>query len=303
LPIADALASAHAQGVVHLDLKPDNVFITQTASLIQPKVVDFGFAKHGLSDGSPRGHEQAVAGGLRYMAPEQVLGQNEVDHRVDVWAFCAVLYECVAGQPPFDGAHYETLLFRILDGAPAPITELSTADAALARIVARGLSKQPERRWPSMRELGKALAAWLCRHGVTEDVSGNSLRGAWLGDPPSLAIAPLRALGAAPVVVRRLVPSWRAIAGLAAALAAASTGVAWLARAGVADTTLLKLDGPLGRVAGAASAKLREEVRKRAEAKSAEGAASPIRASVEGSDPRTSAARPTLPLQGRAGRP
>jgi eukaryotic-like serine/threonine-protein kinase len=320
LPIADALASAHAHGVVHRDLKPDNVFITRSDSLIQPKVVDFGFAKRGLSDGNERGREQAVAGGLRYMAPEQVLGTCEVDHRADVWSFCAVLYECVAGRPPFDGVHYESLLFRIIDGAPTPIT--GAADAALSKIVTRGLSKQPERRWPNMRELGKALAAWLSRHGVTEDVSGNSLRAAWLGEPPSLAIVPGRALEAAPKAVRRLVVHWPAIASVAAAVAGASGGgAAWLARAGIVDLTGAQRqrprEGALGRVASAAanmgkrgrdaiSQRQREEEERpeeRDEERDADSTEAKIRANVEDPELRTSAARPTLPLQGRAGRP
>ena len=315
LPIADALASAHAQGVIHRDLKPDNVFISQSDTLIQPKVVDFGFAKHGVSDGTRRAREQAVAGGLRYMAPEQALGALDLDHRVDVWSFCAILYECIAGRPPFDGAHYESLLFRIIDGAPIPITDLGSADAALSRIVTRGLSKQPDRRWPNMRELGKALAAWLSRNGVTEDVSGHSLRAAWLGEPVSLSIAPQQATGRedAPHAALRL--PWRAVASVAAAVAAVTGGgTSFFSRAAAEDK---KASGPLqtaqtvigrlvsGRATGGAYAK-----KKRGENASGGSGGSPEtaaeaenHASVEDRDSCASAYRPTQPLQGRVGRP
>ncbi len=318
LPIADALASAHAQGVIHRDLKPDNVFISQSDTLIQPKVVDFGFAKHGVSEGSRRVREQAVAGGMRYMAPEQALGAVDVDHRVDVWSFCAILYECIAGRPPFDGAHYESLLFRIIDGAPIPITDLGSADAALSRIVTRGLSKQPDRRWPNMRELGKALAAWLSRNGVTEDVSGHSLRAAWLGEPVSLSIAPQPAgHEEAPWGVRRVL-QWRTVASVAAAVAAATGGGAWFSRAGAGDTKVAP-PGPLqtaiGRlVSGATSAARGKKNASAASATtrendngpdSADGtdAGSENHATVEDPELCASAYRPTLPLQGRVGRP
>jgi eukaryotic-like serine/threonine-protein kinase len=182
LPIADALVTAHGHGVIHRDLKPDNVFLSESDGRVRPKVVDFGVAKFELRSGKQRITEQgAVIGSPDYMAPEQALGADNIDHRVDVWAFCVVLYQSVTGCSPFGAADYKTIMLRIIEEAPPPITEFFAGDDALWQIIARGLKKQPEERWLNMRELGAALAAWLVGHGVMEDVCGHSLRAAWLG--------------------------------------------------------------------------------------------------------------------------
>ena len=182
LPIADALITAHQQGVIHRDLKPDNVFLSEADGKLRPKVVDFGVAKFELDEGKQRLTDQgAVLGSPDYMAPEQALGEDDIDHRVDVWAFSVVLYQTVTGHSPFGEADYKTVMLRILEDAPPPISEFAAGDDDLWRIISRGLEKQPDERWPNMRELGAALAAWLVGHGVLEDVCGHSLRAAWLG--------------------------------------------------------------------------------------------------------------------------
>jgi eukaryotic-like serine/threonine-protein kinase len=181
LPIADAVAAAHSQGVVHRDLKPDNVFLTESDGRIQPKVVDFGVAKLDTQDRNRRLTQAgAVVGSPDYMSPEQARGDPDIDHRADIWAFSVLLYECVAGQVPFSGLNYNALLRHIIEEPATPFTEYAAGDALLWRIVERGLSKRREERWSDMRELGSMLAEWLLGHGIQEDICGHALRTAWL---------------------------------------------------------------------------------------------------------------------------
>jgi eukaryotic-like serine/threonine-protein kinase len=228
LPIADALATAHAQGVIHRDLKPDNVFLSESEGRVRPKVVDFGVAKFELRGGKQRITKQgAVLGSPDYMAPEQALGADDIDHRVDVWAFCVVLYQSVTGRSPFADADYRTIMLRIIEETPPPITDFAAGDDELWRIIARGLRKEPEERWLNMHELGVALASWLVGHGVTEDVCGHSLRAAWLGGQstrPALQTPPPVNVSARPASTPPR-KRWRLVAGVA--MAAAIGAAAW----------------------------------------------------------------------------
>jgi serine/threonine-protein kinase len=181
LPVAHGLAAAHDKGIVHRDVKPENIFLARTdAGRVQPKLIDFGVAKI-----EPRSAEEQVAavGGLvgspGYMAPEQALGQDSSPH-ADVWSLCVVLYEMVTGRPPFEGDSYNALMRAILEREPVPLDHHLPEEAALSAIVARGLAKAPLDRWPSMRALGEALASWLLERGVTEDLSGQAVDTTWL---------------------------------------------------------------------------------------------------------------------------
>src|SRR5690606_27079539 len=95
----------------------------------------------------------------------------------DVWSFSVVLYELVTGEAPFRAANYNALMQAILNEQPAALPE--AIDAEFARIVLRGLQKAPGDRWGSMRNMGAALARWLLRRSISEDVSGTSLRRVW----------------------------------------------------------------------------------------------------------------------------
>jgi eukaryotic-like serine/threonine-protein kinase len=181
LPIADALWLAHSKGIVHRDLKPDNVFIVQHDDAIQPKLVDFGIVKQqGAGVQSQLTNPGDVLGSPDYMSPEQARGQDNVDHLTDVWSFCVVLYEAVAGRTPFIGSNYNALLRKIVEETPPTLRELAAGDDELSQIVARGLSKQADQRFASMGELGRALAQWLLRQGATEDICGSTLEAKWL---------------------------------------------------------------------------------------------------------------------------
>ncbi|HET7541964.1 MAG TPA: serine/threonine-protein kinase [Polyangiaceae bacterium] len=184
LPLADGLRSAHDKGIVHRDIKPDNILVARDEfGRQQPKLLDFGIAKVDQSQSSEDRkltQEGIALGSPDYMSPEQALGREDIDHRTDVWALCVVLYEAITGQMPWDRPNYNALMQAIIHDPPPPTTGLSAGDPELWCVIERGLQKNPENRWASMTELGEALALWLYKHGVKEDISANSLRAVWL---------------------------------------------------------------------------------------------------------------------------
>ena len=180
LPIADALQTAHAAGVIHRDVKPENVLIAEDElGRLQPKLLDFGIARHTDVDRRLTA-KGAVVGTPDYMSPEQARGESGLDARTDIWSFCVMLYECVTGSVPFSGENYNALLNSIINAPPVPATALSGGDAELWRLMDRGLKKDPDQRWESMRALGEALALWLYERGGREDICSASLRTSWL---------------------------------------------------------------------------------------------------------------------------
>ncbi|MBI3203670.1 MAG: serine/threonine protein kinase [Myxococcales bacterium] len=197
LPIVDALGTAHAKGVIHRDLKPDNIYLADADGRLQPKILDFGIAKLATSAVTSHRITQAgtVVGSPDYMAPEQARGVEDIDHRADVWELCVLLYECVTGRVPFEDANYNALLRHIIEDEIRPISEFGAGDDELWAVMRKGLEKDREKRYQSMRELGEALAAWLMARGVTEDVSGHSLRATWVDPVPAgrLSLASFRA--------------------------------------------------------------------------------------------------------------
>ncbi len=180
LPIGHALATAHDKGIIHRDLKPENILLAlQEDGSVQPKLIDFGIAKLDNQANERITAAGAVMGSPGYLSPEQARG-DDVDARSDIWSFCVVLYEMVTGSLPFSGRNNYALLRAIIEEEIKPITELGVNDDALWAILARGLTKDPAKRWPSMRSLGVALASWLLDQGVTEDICGASLESAWI---------------------------------------------------------------------------------------------------------------------------
>jgi serine/threonine protein kinase len=179
LPVIDGLAVAHARGIVHRDVKSENLFLARDiADRTQPKLLDFGVAR--CMDGDSKlTLDGSLLGTPDYMSPEQARG-DEVDFRTDVWSVCVVLYEAITGQLPFAADNYRAVLFNVINRDPKPTVASAAGDEALWCIIERGLRKLPEERWGSARELGEALALWLFERGIREDACGASLRPTWL---------------------------------------------------------------------------------------------------------------------------
>lgn len=185
LPVLDGLSVVHGNGIVHRDLKPENIFLAREPGRIQPKLLDFGLAKFETRDPKPRlTMSGTVLGSPAYMAPEQARGLGDVDHRSDVWAACVVIYEAVAGQPPFRGANYNAVLRSIVEDDIPPLWDRGGGEAALWSILSRGLTKERAGRIPSIHALGVALAGFLLERGVETDITGSSIRPVWSPGAP-----------------------------------------------------------------------------------------------------------------------
>ena len=184
LPIVGAMHSAHGQGIIHRDIKPDNIMLARIdGGRLQPKIVDFGIAKLSFGEAGGVATGALVIGTPGYMPPEQAGAVDKVDHRSDVWAVCATLYEMISGQTPFPCSNtLESLCAVIRDPVP-PLNGKGLLDDELWAILDRGLQKEPKDRWENMKALGEALSAWAAGRDVLEDVSGVPLRTLWLSAP------------------------------------------------------------------------------------------------------------------------
>jgi serine/threonine-protein kinase len=190
--LADALAYAHRHGVVHRDVKPENVLCADGHALI----TDFGVAKAlSLSSGVGSTTSPGLAIGTpTYMSPEQAAGDPQVDGRADVYSFGAVAYEVLSGRPPFQRANVQALLAAHIAEAPDPVEKLRPAiPPALAALVTQCLEKRPADRPQGAAEILRAL-----------DALGTNGSGS-----PGVAVVPVRS-----GVSRR----WLLVAGLLLAL-------------------------------------------------------------------------------------
>jgi tetratricopeptide (TPR) repeat protein/TolB-like protein len=157
--LAEGLAAAHAQGVIHRDLKPDNLHITPDGRL---KILDFGLAKlfrpqTEIDQTQSIDDTHSVSGTLPYMSPEQ-LRADAVDSRADIYGAGAVLYEMATAQRPFPESQPTRLIDAILHSSPKPLSSRgSSASAALESIIFKALQKEPAQRYQSARELLAAL--------------------------------------------------------------------------------------------------------------------------------------------------
>lgn len=154
IPIADALCASHARGVVHRDVKPENIFIARRGDAMAPTLIDFGIASpHGAHSGTPR-----------YMAPECLLGGLPCTDRGDVWALGAVLYECIAGRPPYLGDNAAELTQEHLAGDAPPLRALApdTPQDVEALVVA-ALARNASSRTSAMVALHASLVAARAR--------------------------------------------------------------------------------------------------------------------------------------------
>ncbi len=146
--ISQGISRAHEENIVHRDIKPANIIITNRGEV---KIVDFGLAK--LAGRTMLTKEGTTLGTVAYMSPEQAQGSN-VDHRTDVWALAAVLYEMITGRQPFEGDYEQAVMYSIMNEEQEPVTSLRTGvPMDLERLVSKALSKDPGDRYQAVDEI------------------------------------------------------------------------------------------------------------------------------------------------------
>ncbi len=217
IEIAGALDMAHRQGITHRDLKPGNILLTKSGA----KLLDFGlaklrqaavpaesFSKRPTTDQDITA-EGAIVGTLQYMAPEQLEGK-EADGRTDIFAFGVVVYEMATGKKAFEGKSQASLIAKILDSDPPPISSLQPmTPPALDRVVKRCLAKDRDDRWQSANDLTQELK-WIVEGGSqVSPLPVTPARGvSWLGRRELILSVGALLLGAviAGLAVRNLKP-------------------------------------------------------------------------------------------------
>ncbi|WP_394839275.1 serine/threonine protein kinase [Pendulispora rubella] len=161
--VADAVETAHRHGVVHRDLKPENIFLCRE-SPHEVKVLDFGIAKlTAVSGDAAKTAGLTTTGDLLgtpyYMAPEQVFGDKEMDHRADIWSLGVILHQCLTGRRPFDGENVGQILKAITMGAVTPLASARRdLPADLTSLVDRMLAREKEQRPKDLSGLIRVLS-------------------------------------------------------------------------------------------------------------------------------------------------
>jgi eukaryotic-like serine/threonine-protein kinase len=165
LPAMRGVAAAHAQKVIHRDLKPHNIFLCLDAagSICEVKVLDFGVSKLAVVDAATAGDitlSGNVVGTPEYMAPEQVRSGKGIDHRIDIYSLGVVLYEMLAGRAPFVNQHFSGLMLEIMQNeAPALSKFRPDVPRRLAGVIQRAMARDPDRRFADVPAFIGALEA------------------------------------------------------------------------------------------------------------------------------------------------
>jgi serine/threonine protein kinase len=153
-----ALEKAHDAGIVHRDVKPENVFLPDATDGVAAKLLDFGIAKDASESELGLTRADALMGSLPYMSPEQVVCPRDVDSRCDVWSLAVVAYACLTGRTPFDGATLGALVVAIHRGEfDPPSCTRADLSPAVDAFFAKALSQRIELRYPSARALHEAF--------------------------------------------------------------------------------------------------------------------------------------------------
>jgi serine/threonine-protein kinase len=171
---ARALDYAHAHGVVHRDVKPENILLTADGTTL---VADFGIAR-ALGGDDPQLTETGMSVGTpTYMSPEQAAGERNVDGRSDVYSLGCVVYEAVAGEPPFTGPTAQIVLMRRFTDTPRPLHEArETVPTAVEQAVAKALARSPADRFATAAQFAQALHPAVPTPAATPTVSAVSAR-------------------------------------------------------------------------------------------------------------------------------
>ncbi|MBN2576410.1 MAG: serine/threonine protein kinase [Deltaproteobacteria bacterium] len=216
--VASALGAAHDKGIVHRDVKPENVYLVRRDEQDFVKVVDFGVSKAVRSREEAGSEWQrltrtgAVLGTPLFMSPEQAAGEEDIDERADIWATALILYECLTGELPFRGNNYLGVISQIRNKevqAPSALRPELGIPPAVDRVVMRGLEKERTRRYQKMAAL---------EHDIDRLLAGDL--DAFFGEDAALA---------APAPARR---RWPLLLWVAAVLALGIATATLLARTG-----------------------------------------------------------------------
>lgn len=217
--VAEGLAYAHAHGVVHRDVKPANILITEDRKV---KLTDFGIARVDTSNLTMEGQ---LLGTPNYMAPEQIQGLK-TDHRVDVFSLGVVLYEMLTGEKPFKGENVTVVTHRIVyDPYTAPEEYIGQLPEPVIEVLSRALAKEPDERYETVTEMSEALRAGVARMRAESEL--NETRAVPPVPPRNGAVPPppeRTGAGAAEVTSARgrsIGPRLAALAGRARSSAAA----------------------------------------------------------------------------------
>ena len=160
--VCDALESAHAAGVMHRDVKPQNIFLLTSEDRVvstrpDVKVLDFGLSRFVDAVGTQLTRAGVIMGTPAYMAPEQA-GGGAVDYRTDIYGLGAVLYAAITGNPPYEGENLQDLVLAVLNQEPPlPRSINPEIPANLELVIQRAMARNPDERYQSMAELGQAL--------------------------------------------------------------------------------------------------------------------------------------------------
>jgi serine/threonine-protein kinase len=169
LPVMRALAYAHSKGVVHRDLKPDNIFLCATPDGLLPKLIDFGIAKVFGADGQSVQHTRTaqMMGTPLYMSPEQARGDTTVDHRTDIWSLGVVLYHLLTLRHPHEGATQNLIVGHLIFHEPTPIeTYAPDLPPDVIALVHGALQRDPAHRFPTMDAFTQAARACSVLQGA-----------------------------------------------------------------------------------------------------------------------------------------
>jgi serine/threonine-protein kinase len=172
LQVANAVGRAHALGIVHRDLKPENIFLTR-AGADHVKVLDFGVAKLLGREGDEKESDSltgtgATLGTPAYMAPEQVLGEKDIDPRADIWALGVILYECLAGVRPLRGSGLGQVVMTLATEGVAPLDKAQPdLPREMTELVMRMLERHRERRPQTMQSVQEVLSRFAGELEVT----------------------------------------------------------------------------------------------------------------------------------------
>jgi serine/threonine-protein kinase len=166
--LLEGLTAAHAAGIVHRDIKPDNIFLQKEKAGHRDwvKILDFGISKFSQLSGEEGQVTRAgmVMGTPFYMSPEQARTAHAVDARSDLYSVAVMLFETLTGQVPFSGTTFAELLFKIaFEPQPHPKTVMPTLDDEICAIILRGMERDPAARFQTAGEFATALEAWAAR--------------------------------------------------------------------------------------------------------------------------------------------